>query len=273
MEQASATGIDPEAVFSTFRRQQQRRPSNLLQCMDEDGNIDAFRYIEYSKQRRMEFLRRADFICKMKSTLRMQQQLHRSASLPGTKGFPGSSSLPNEAFPAPPPAPAVTPEFLCKSLGRRNSTTTSTMDTKNNLVPVPFLGRSASMPFVSSSVAAARQKAAAGAAAHPNAKFRVAKAHPPIAKFKAVPEPSVRRRSLRREEFEAAEALLFGMGRRSSDASGVSPNPKQNKADDLPLRTTEEAGCSVLSVVSTEEETNNSTMLQEDEGVAIQRVK
>ena len=50
-----------------------RRPSSLLQCMDTDQNgnlqIDAFRYIEYSRQRRMEFMKRANFICTMNSSL------------------------------------------------------------------------------------------------------------------------------------------------------------------------------------------------------------
>lgn len=246
--------MNQEAVaFGTFRRQQ-RRPSNLLQCMDKDGNIDAFRYIEYSRQRRMEFLQRADFICKMKSTLQMQQrQIHRSASLPGTKAsvpIPSPSNTANEAFsiPPPPPAQVVTPEFLSKSMQRRNSA----MEVKNGLVPASlrFLPRSASMPFVSSFAMESNRE--------------TIEQKP---KTKTQEEPILgKRRSLRKEEFEAAEALLFGMGRRSSGFSESGKNqqeehvcvspaaPKKRKVVDLPLRT-EEAGSSVLSVVSTEEET------------------
>lgn len=245
--------MNQEAAFRTFRRQQ-RRPSNLLQCMDKDGNIDAFRYIEYSRQRRMEFLQRADFICKMKSTLQMQQQqqqqLHRSASLPGMEASPPIQSRSNEVFSIPPPpAQAVTPEFLSKSMGRRNSA----MEIKNGLAPASlrFLPRSTSLPFVSSF------------AMNPET---------PKVKQPIVEEPMPRkRRSLRKEEFEAAEALLFGMGRRSSGVSEsgkkeeypcVSPTAsKKRKIVDLPLGT-EEQGCSVLSVVSTEEEitpTSNKT--------------
>ena len=241
------------AAFSTFRRQQ-RRPSNLLQCMDKDGNIDAFRYIEYSRQRRMEFLQRADFICKMKSTLQMQQrQIHRSASLPGTKAsvpIPPPSNTANEAFsiPPPPPAQVVTPEFLSKSMQRRNSA----MEVKNGLFPASlrFPPRSASMPFVSSFAMESNRD--------------TVKQKP---KAKTQEEPILgKRRSLRKEEFEAAEALLFGMGRRSSGFSESGKNqpeehvcvspaaPKKRKVVDLPVRT-EEAGSSVLSVVSNEEET------------------
>ncbi len=251
------TNMNQEAAFGTFRRQQ-RRPSNLLQCMDQDGNIDAFRYIEYSRQRRMEFLRRADFICKMKSTLQMQQQqhqIHRSASLPGTKSslpIQKPSSTTNEAFSIPPPpAQVVTPEFLSKSMQRRNSS----MEVKNGSVPASlrFLPRSASMPFVSSFAMQSNRETVQ---------------EKPKAKSESVVEESIprKRRSLRKEEFEAAEALLFGMGRRSSGFSEsgknqqeehacVSPTAsKKRKVVDLPLRT-EELGSSVLSVVSTEEET------------------
>ena len=66
-----------EATTAAFRR----RPSSLLHCMDQDGNIDAYRYIEYSRKRRIDFLNRANFICKMKCSLQKQ---HRSLSLPGT---------------------------------------------------------------------------------------------------------------------------------------------------------------------------------------------
>ena len=81
---ANISNMDAVSAIHTFRQRQQRRPSNLLQCMDQNGNIDAFRYIEYSKQRRMEFLKRAKFICTMKSTIQRHHYQHqRSASLPG----------------------------------------------------------------------------------------------------------------------------------------------------------------------------------------------
>ena len=66
-----------DAAIHNFRMRQQRRPSNLLHCMDRDGNIDAFRYIEYSKRRRVDFLKRANFICTMKSSLQQQRQQHQ----------------------------------------------------------------------------------------------------------------------------------------------------------------------------------------------------
>ncbi len=263
-----------KAAFSNFRPQQ-RRPSNLLQCMDKDGNIDAFRYIEYSRQRRMAFLKRADFICKMKSTLRLQQQqqqqqLNRSASLPGMTGVvPGVvSSQANATF-----SNVVTPEMLHKSLGRRNSMGTMGVATK---VPGPlcFMPRSASMPFVPS-FASNNQNVVRSADQQKNSSLEANTAAPPA--------PLARQRSLRKEEFEAAEALLFGMSRgsksekRTSDDSGktteAAPTCKKQKLDDA--RTEEMA--SVLSVVSTEEETNNSSgsitsnALHEDEG--IDRVK
>mmetsp|Transcript_19411 Transcript_19411/g.39949 ORF Transcript_19411/g.39949 Transcript_19411/m.39949 type:complete len:425 (-) Transcript_19411:362-1636(-) len=92
---ARISNMDAVSAMHSFRQRQQRRPSNLLQCMDQNGNIDAFRYIEYSKQRRMEFLNRAKFICTMKSTIQQrhhhqhqqqqqQQQHQRSDSLPGS---------------------------------------------------------------------------------------------------------------------------------------------------------------------------------------------
>jgi len=78
-----------EAAFHNIRQRLQRCPSNLLQCTDQNGNIDAFRYIEFSKRRRVDFFKRANFICTMKSTLQEQQrqQLQRSASLPRVTGM------------------------------------------------------------------------------------------------------------------------------------------------------------------------------------------
>jgi len=279
-----------EAAFSNFRRQQ-RRPSNLLQCMDKDGNIDAFRYIEYSRQRRMAFLKRADFICKMKSTLRLQQQqqqeLNRSASLPGMTGLPGvvSSSQANATF----GANVVTPEMLHKSLGRRNSMGAVGVTTGG----LPILSRSASMPFVSSFASNQVRRSSLGNNHHHHQQKNT------TLEATSASAPPARRLSLRKEEVEAAEALLFGMSRgsktekRSSEESGKTsekaPTCKKQKLQDTPNRTEEMT--SVLSVVSTEEETSSnnnnnnnnsnnnsnhnstsgSNTLHEDEGIA--RVK
>jgi hypothetical protein len=246
-------------------RQQQRRLSNLLQCMDQDGNIDAFRYIEYSRQRRIEFLRRADFICKMKSTLLMQHQhqrqqqqqhqnqqlhqqqqlhqlhhqLHRSAFLPGmtmtmtmtntnTAALPVvQSSMANEVFVFNDTrAGSVSPETtgsmlksnMPKSLGatghRNKNTNTGTVPAALPdahalaSAPVfPLIARSMSMPFVSSFVTHANTNNGRN-----NAEFETTVSHGSVSQQQQTPQ----RRRLRKEEFEAAEALLFGMGRRGS---------------------------------------------------------
>ena len=267
------TGIDPRVAFTTFRHKQQRRPSNLLECMDKDGNVDAFRYIEYSRQRRMEFLKRADFICKMKSTLRMQQnqqhQIHRSASLPGMKSLP--------IFPVSPPAPVVSPELLSKSMGRRHSI--NTIGTLGAPDALRFMARSASMPFVSSLSSCAattrhRQVSNTITTTSPSTSTTSSTSapnHQQNASFESLSATQPKRRSLRKEEFEAAEALLFGMGRRPSmvgsdkksdkeegeiDTDASPHSSKKRKRADLPLRT-EEIG-SVLSVVSTEEDASNN---------------
>mmetsp|Transcript_16959 Transcript_16959/g.34994 ORF Transcript_16959/g.34994 Transcript_16959/m.34994 type:complete len:273 (+) Transcript_16959:142-960(+) len=232
-----------EAAFSTFRRQQ-RRPSNLLQCMDKDGNIDAFRYIEYSRQRRMAFLKRADFICKMKSNLQMQQQqqqIRRSASLPGMNGLPVVvSSTANEVCNT---AQVVTPEMMHKSLGRRNSM--DTMSTTGASDSLRFMSRSASMPFVSSFAMNITRRPSLGSAnlQQKNASFETP------------------RRSLRKEEFEAAEALLFGMSRESKPKTASEKRPSETSPvaclKKQKLSSTDEMG-SVLSVVSAEEDAGNN---------------
>mmetsp|Transcript_13966 Transcript_13966/g.35109 ORF Transcript_13966/g.35109 Transcript_13966/m.35109 type:complete len:283 (+) Transcript_13966:217-1065(+) len=254
MQNQTSSNEAVEAAFTTFRRQQ-RRPSNLLQCMDKDGNIDAFRYIEYSRQRRVAFLKRADFICKMKSNLQMQQQqqqqqIHGSASLPGMNGLPVVvSSTPNEVFNT---AHVVTPEMMHKSLGRRNS-----MDTLGNTTgasdSLRFMSRSASMPFVSSFAMNITRRPSLGSAnlQQKNASFETP------------------RRSLRKEEFEAAEALLFGMNRESKPKTASEKRPSETSCDEQDkeaskpcskkqkLSSTEEMG-SVLSVVSAEDDAGNN---------------
>lgn len=224
-----ATANDLEAAFGTFRRHQ-RRPSNLLHCMDEDGNIDAFRYIEYSRQRRIEFLQRADFICKMKSSLRMQQQqqqqLHRSSSLPGMTSLPASTTIQsckkNDVFAiADTHAGAVSPETTTGAMVFRNAPNPLYMGRfgdNGNLPDAPvtrLLSRSASMPFVSSSFARTNTNrihsvGAASTGMVPDSTNAV------NASFDVQDTPQPERRSLRKEEFEAAEALLFGMGRSST---------------------------------------------------------
>lgn len=238
------------AAFKPFRQQHhRRRPLNLLQCMDKDGNIDAFRYIEYSRQRRMEFLQRADFICKMKSTLRMQHQqqlLHRSSSLPGMTTLPREpippSTMANEMFKMDKRAGSVSPETTIafggavsekvKSTGagrsghdEKNTNANTNTNTNNHSrsfmssipTPVRFLSRSASMPFVASSFGK-NTKINNIIDTNPGLSASVSTAATNTgsqnAEFKSVPQ-----RRLRREEFEAAEALLFGMGRGSSEKS------------------------------------------------------
>ena len=300
----------------TFRRPQ-RRPSNLMQCMDEDGNIDAFRYIEYSRQRRMEFLKRADFICKMKSTLRMQQEqlLHRSASLPGMTAVPTVSSvvpsMANEVFTTQPQmtanAKGSSPDLLLmkpKSLvaGRRTSSVP-----EGPPAALRFMSRSASMPFVSSSFATTATKnhntntmggtmrglttqASTTTTADGSDERSVANKRNAVFETHTnapISRPPLPRRSLRKEEFEAAEALLFGMSRgsshtsdkrrdRSSSEDDGDENSPENSSDkqtsrrdsskkrkvDIPQQDeapsrTMEMGCSVLSVVSTEEESGS----------------
>lgn len=246
-------------AFGSFRRQQyQRQPLNLLQCMDKDGNIDAFRYIEYSQKRRMEFLQRADFICKMKSTLRMQHQqqiLHRSSSLPGMTALPmvpiPSPIMANGVFKQDPRAGSVSPETtitgdrafsdMPKSSGLGQGTNNNSNNNKKNNdctrpvlpampAPVRFLSRSVSMPFVASSF---------GKNASIN---NINNANPGVMvtthtvaqnsgiqneEFQLVPQ-----RRLRRDEFEAAEALLFGMGRGSKDKSHRPDSSTRNKRRD-----------------------------------------
>mmetsp|Transcript_22803 Transcript_22803/g.54021 ORF Transcript_22803/g.54021 Transcript_22803/m.54021 type:complete len:405 (+) Transcript_22803:49-1263(+) len=55
-------------------QQQQPPPQSLMQCFDKDGNIDAFRYIQFSRKRRQDFMHRAGFIASMSSSLAAQQQ-------------------------------------------------------------------------------------------------------------------------------------------------------------------------------------------------------
>lgn len=222
------------AAFDAYRQQQhQRRPLNLLHCMDENGNIDAFRYIEYSRQRRLEFLKRADFICKMKSTLRMQHQhqqlLNRSASMPVMTSLPEiPSTMANEVFKTANKSGSVSPETTTtggtafsgklKSLGFGGSIQNNKNNDGSNQnlpavlatpAPVRLVARSASMPFVVSSFGTnttgigTNKGVAAPDIGSPNANFKV------------TPRPR-----LRKEEFEAAEALLFGMGRSSSFRKG-----------------------------------------------------
>jgi len=224
-----------EAAIGTFRR----RPSNLLQCMDQDGNIDAFRYIEYSRQRRMEFLKRADFICKMKSTLRIQhhQQLHRSASLPGMTALSAVPSIPsmvNEIFTGT-HAGSVSPETTgsiafsntpqCLAAGRCNNSYNNNTRTALPAVPAAtrLMARSASMPFVScfgtnakinnTGIDAGMTQAATTYIGSTSTNCRNLEFETHF----SVSRPPQRRR-LRKEEFEAAEALLFGMGRGSTPA-------------------------------------------------------
>jgi len=222
------------AAFDAFRqRQQQRRPLNLLQCMDKDGNIDAFRYIEYSRQRRLEFLKRADFICKMKSTLRMQHQhqqlLSRSTSMPGMTDLPAvPSTLANDVFKTAKHSGSVSPDTVTTSgtsfsdkirfpgVGSIVHDTKMTKNGNNQNLPavlsmpppVRLMARSASMPFVVSSFG---KRTGIGT----NTGVKEPDAGSPNAKFK-----TTSRQRLRKEEFEAAEALLFGMGRGSSLRKG-----------------------------------------------------
>mmetsp|Transcript_22805 Transcript_22805/g.54027 ORF Transcript_22805/g.54027 Transcript_22805/m.54027 type:complete len:410 (+) Transcript_22805:100-1329(+) len=60
-------------------RQQQQPPQSLMQCFDKDGNIDAFRYIQFSRKRRQDFMQRAGFIASMSSSLAAQQQQQQQA--------------------------------------------------------------------------------------------------------------------------------------------------------------------------------------------------
>mmetsp|Transcript_5745 Transcript_5745/g.14356 ORF Transcript_5745/g.14356 Transcript_5745/m.14356 type:complete len:385 (+) Transcript_5745:118-1272(+) len=253
-EPVAAVTIDPAektAAPEAFRRQQQqqqqqhrqRQPLNLLQCMDKDGNIDAFRYIEYSRRRRLEFLKRADFICKMKSTLRMhhqhQQLLNRSSSMPGMTTMPAippsTSSMANEVFKTVNHSGFVSPETTptagisftdeLKSLGAgfcgsgsggiKNTTVNKNNAGKNGKPtasfampsPVRLMARSVSMPFVASSFGTNAAIDGDGTNAVPRIGFR-------NEEFRPMP-----RQRLRKEEFEAAEALLFGMGRGPAEMS------------------------------------------------------
>ena len=213
-----------ETPIAAFRR----RPSSLLQCMDRDGNIDAYRYIEYSRKRRIDFLNRANFICKMKCSLQKQQ---RSWSLPGVT-VPTVSAI-NTAMndvlsssgkttlntPANDAAFRKTMKNLSRcngslSLGAVTTTTTTTAAETTRVMP-----RSSSLPlppipsFVNNEMQLQQRVVATDSAA--------AQQQPP-------------RRQLRREEFEAAEALLFSMGRVAAPRlSGVSSSPSlQNMVTD-----------------------------------------
>jgi len=248
-EKAAAVKV---AAFETFRQQQQRRPLNLMQCMDKDGNIDAFRYIEYSRRRRLEFLKRADFICKMKSTLRMQHQhqqlLNRSASMPGMTAAPVIPSVPstmaNAVFKTPKHSGSVSPDTTStggtmlsddlKSLGAvGNSNKNKNNDGENKKLtsllhmptPVRLMARSASMPFVVSSFGTNSRINNNGTNTGVTAPYAGSR----NAEFNLTPRPQ-----LRKEEFEAAEALLFGMGRDPSKQSHRPDASAGNKRRDAP---------------------------------------
>lgn len=290
-----------DAAINPFRRQQQRRPS-LMQCMDKDGNIDAFRYIEYSKQRRMEFLKRANFICTMKSTLQQQQRYPRSSSLPGVSTMmqqqqplptvvpPSLVTLPTSAS----TAAANTDDDMAlwkamEALRRSNS--------HNNLslpkaVAARLVARSSSMPFISSfamkangvnsSTSNIRNNgiAATTASTTRNAEFPASspnKSNNHMSGTVSGPSsPSqAPRRQLRKEEFEAAEALLFGM-RRDCSSKSLQATSEDEKSDagvsgkkrKLELQHTSTAECDgdaeSSTVVSAEEETNASKQARRD---------
>jgi len=279
-----------EAAMGTFQRQHQRRASNLLQCMDRDGNIDAFRYIEYSRQRRMEFLKRAEFICRMKSTIQSQhqQQMHRSASLPGTtvpSALPSVQPMTKEAFTGNDGNTSSGPTGdinTLKSLGGNTVERTAVLNTPNT---IRLMSRSASMPLASSfasntTITGTKTVSPASTTQDKNDIEEEEKG----SNDTKVESPSsesrpTQRRKLAKDELEAAEALFFGIRRASLDTSPSSGNDKgsigndcdsksaddlatkKRKMSDLPQGGTHsrsEEMETIVSIVSAEEECSNS---------------
>jgi hypothetical protein len=234
------------------QQQQRLTPSNLMQCMDREGNIDAFRYIEYSKQRRVDFLKRANFICKMKSSLQQQ----RALSLPGV-------SMTTMKTMSLLPTTTLTDLSMMKTAttttgtntGTNTNTNTNTIGTNNvafwetmknlsrrnesslNLVSgggggggvsfttdnVPtntiinhnraIISRSSSMPLVSNITLSMMLAANNNDNNNGNPTCDDVDVDVDVDATVTTTEPKTKRRRLRREEFEAAEALLFSMGR------------------------------------------------------------
>jgi len=222
------------------QQQQQQRPLNLMQCTDRKGNIDAFLYIAYSKQRRINFLKRATFICKMKSSLQQQ----RALSLPGMTMTTTSVPivLSNTAAGATGTNSVAFWETM-KNLSRRKSL---------GLSGDGIMSRSSSIPLANSFVVnRTLSTVATGNKSNNNNDSNAAAAvattnsaadddDDDIVVTTTQPQPSTtKRRQLRREEFEAAEALLFSIGRdigsSSSSSSSLEKNTVANRRNDNSL--------------------------------------
>jgi len=232
------TGASIATVRQQHQQQQQQRPLNLMQCTDRKGNIDAFLYIAYSKQRRINFLKRASFICKMKSSLQQQ----RALSLPGmtmtTTLVP--IDLSNTAAGATGTNSVAFWETM-KNLSRRKSlglsgdgimSRSSSIPLANSFVVNRTLSTVATGNNNNDSNAAAAVATTNSAAADDD--------DDDIVVTTTQPQPSTtKRRQLRREEFEAAEALLFSIGRdigsSSSSSSSLEKNTVANRRNDNSL--------------------------------------
>ena len=198
-----------EASHLKHQQQQQKRPLNLMQCMDRDGNIDAFRYIEYSKQRRQAFLNRATFICEMKSSLRKERVL----SLPGVS-MPMDTSVVSVDTTNATGTNSVAFWEKMKDLSR----------SQNFNIGPSHTPRSSSLPVVSNFIIN-HTLALVGSNNLSNkdddrdddsrATSGLTTSESSVTHDDTITQPATaaKRRKLRHEEFEAAEALLFSMGR------------------------------------------------------------
>jgi hypothetical protein len=221
------------ADYWTLQQQQQllrnasRRPS-ILACIDESGNIDVPLYIEYSR------IKRANFMNQMNSMFRssngnatspmtippstnnnamdlMSTSLHRRSSLTSANSNTNNNSL----VMGPPPQFPSTGGGLGMNINFRFNNNNKSIITNEMITRLALDAAAAkqrqlmavSPPSASPVLGAISGAAAVGTNGSSTAVRRISN-----------PKPLS---SLRQDEVDAAEALLFSMGRRSSNASGV----------------------------------------------------
>lgn len=189
-----------------------------MQCMDQDGNIDAFRYIEYSRRRRTEFLKRADFITRMQSTLLQQR---RSSSLPGTSAVSHAVRSWNHTV--------ACEGALAPATGNPRSAGHSVTASSSSRGSSVALDSSHPRNEKTSSLGSQpRDNSATAAKTDTDTKAPVTAYKTEDAAEREAMPPHKRRAGLRKEEVEAAEALLFGMGRGSSARTHASDDKRND---------------------------------------------